>query len=131
MTDQEAFDKVYTHLLKQGVPAISNNGEERYLADSGKRCAIGALIPGHQYKSWLEGLSAKILQKHIPALQGLNTSLLNHLQMIHDMVPPERWEHSLQSCAKYFKLTVPTKSGFMIKVPQVNAPAPISEFLFV
>lgn len=87
---QDAFNKVYIHLVKQGKPAIDDKGKLRYRVktdDGVCRCAIGALIPDEDYSLDFEGLSVTTLLKNGVSLfphSHACLDLLNDLQRLHD-----------------------------------------------
>lgn len=89
MTDQEIFDKVCTHLIKQARQSklISYKSMCAYRGEGGASCAIGCLIPDALYYREMEGvpfrrlvLSNRQLTPYLPksALLGVG------LQDIHD-----------------------------------------------
>lgn len=114
MTDQEAFSKVYNHMMTQ-------KQETEYYRDYnlGIRCAVGAIIPDAEYKESFEGLGVAVVQMRCPTLQTLSTRLLLHLQMINDIVPPARWGAALEECATFFRLSVPGTA--VKKAPKIVA----------
>ncbi len=128
MTEQEIFDRVATHLLKQGrkateLAAISHGGDSmlrcRYRTDDGLRCAVGCLIPDEVYTPAIEGVTVfEVAEKLIPtdaravflflsALEssgidhndGALMSLLQSLQELHDASEPEAWPEELAKLA--------------------------------
>lgn len=128
-TLQEAFDKSYLHLVKQGKPAIDHtiggelgSGRCRYRAPDGSKCAIGCLIPDELYRPDLEGSNIQYLHHHhcggdISELLGLrdqsSLSFLSHLQLIHDDLGAasddfvEKWKEQAGALALSHGLTVP------------------------
>lgn len=56
MNAQEIFDKVATHLIQQGEPAMNSNGDCVYRNDQGLKCAVGCLIPEDKYEDRFENL---------------------------------------------------------------------------
>lgn len=104
MEAQEVFDKVATHLLTQNAKA-KNGGSCRYLADDGKRCAVGCLLPvevarradelaadNTVYGVARDGLLPNELAPHV--------DLLSRLQGIHDHVDVHCWRDELKSLAR-------------------------------
>ena len=58
MTNQQIFNKVAKHLLKQGRRARDGNGCA-YRGENGTKCAVGCLIPDALYDDRLEGSSVR------------------------------------------------------------------------
>ena len=89
-TNQEAFDFVVRHFIKQRERAVSPSGPCMYRAPDGKRCAVGVLIKDEAYKRNMEGLAVMDLDgRHIawPFLDvgDVDGRLLTKLQRIHDV----------------------------------------------
>lgn len=118
MTNQQIFNKVVKHLLKQGVKSI-NRGKCLYRGPSGLKCAVGCLIPDKLYIKEIEGktiggmtifsiyysILANILKK-----SGVGTKsfvLLDCLQDIHDHQIVKHWPEDLKQAAKLHNLKVP------------------------
>jgi len=92
MTKQEAFDKVLTHLRKQGKQAKDDKGDCMYRAPDGSMCAAGCLIPDDVYKADMEGELVDALGLFEPELEGL----VADMQEIHD----DYWdEFEYEMCA--------------------------------
>lgn len=116
MTTQEAFHRVYRHLLTQGHRATryskTNYVSCVYRGEDGSRCAIGALIPDELYKPELEGLGVlEIMQgnQEIVALfEDVPHLLLERLQELHDHVPAHLWKEGLEEIADDYGLKVPS-----------------------
>jgi hypothetical protein len=115
---QTLFDKVALHLVTQGTQARNSEGTCLYRdVKSGRKCAIGALIPDENYDPSLEGESADsyIIWSRIPEVQAfgvhnLSTELpqkLWLLQDIHDGYSSSNWNDQLRAFAKDNCLTVP------------------------
>ena len=95
MTNQEAFDKVTAHLLKQQVKSYSQEEGCMYRGPNGTMCAVGCLIPDEDYRPKFEGLSVrptklqtthkgyKELAEAVGKL-GVSPWLLYCLQRVHD-----------------------------------------------
>ena len=45
MTDQEIFDKVWAHIIAQGVPSMNGEGRCLYRGPNGTKCAAGIFLP--------------------------------------------------------------------------------------
>ena len=76
MNAQEIFDKVATHLSKQGHRAFDDNAC-MYRSPNGDKCAMGCLIPDEEYNAdTMEGRGASILLvydfvKDMPVMSNL------------------------------------------------------------
>jgi len=77
-TQQEIFDTVATHLLKQNDKSLDSYGECRYRAEDGNMCAVGCLIDTKHYTSGFEGYLADDNRVAIATTQwfGSNNSLV-------------------------------------------------------
>lgn len=91
-TDQEIFDRVATHLLRQNAVA-SRGGCCVYRDDQGRKCAVGALIPDEIYSPRMEGHNISNLWASVPgdcreraAFAEKHWQLLRALQSVHDKV---------------------------------------------
>lgn len=115
MNKQEIFDKVKTHLLRQGKKSLGTVRSEgrvpRYKNDEGLTCAIGCLLDSDAYSEELEGRSVSepmveealrksgVVPEHVD-----DYTLLRELQKVHDISPPEWWERKLWDVAQNFDL---------------------------
>ena len=105
MNNQEAFDKMVTHLFTQKEQAINPLTTECYYRmDCGKMCAVGALIPDEQYQETFEGQASDDIQQLIPALSYISPDLLGRAQSIHDGREFEEWYDEFNELAKQFGL---------------------------
>lgn len=124
MTEQEIFNKVYTHLLTQGRKARTPNGHScAYRGQGvykGTSCAVGCLIPDEMYSARIESAtvfqalggsigSAAIVLRRVLTDLGLDRhrELLQALQRIHDDYEPGNWAECLSNLAKVRNLTIP------------------------
>ena len=105
MTNQEAFDKVYEHLLSQYKVSIGKDGMCMY-RQGGLKCAIGCLIPDELYSPDMESQAASDVARQLPLFDGLNRGLLDDLQVIHDDASVENWKTELYLCARKYNLSV-------------------------
>lgn len=85
---QEIFNKVITHLRKQGKPA-AEGPYCRYRTEDGLKCAVGCLLPDEEYDSKYEGHIVGGLITILPEsktrdLFKRNVDLLDDLQCLHD-----------------------------------------------
>lgn len=123
MTNQEVFNKVVTGLRTQGKPSVIRNiysgNRCVYRNPNGLKCAVGILIPDEQYTSCFDekGISLSEIIEEVPALQGIDSSLLISLQRTHDAASDnhevngfmEDLESGFQRVARMYNLTLPAK----------------------
>lgn len=105
--NQAAFDKVVRHLRMQGAQSLLPNGSCAYRGEGGAACAVGCLIPDAEYKEHFENTPVGYFAREVPALKGLNTSLLDDLRDVHDTGYPTDWERRLARVASMWGLTMP------------------------
>lgn len=88
MSKQKIFEKVVTHLIKQGVRSVNDYNVCMYRGPYGNKCAVGCLIPDKMYSAKMEGNNIfglisefkNILPKYIID----NKEFLMTLQDLHD-----------------------------------------------
>ena len=110
---QEVFDKVATHLLKQGSRSRSKSEGQvgcAYRGDDGKMCAVGCLLKDDQYTPELEGKVSReyAVEKALEG-SGINMTramrrMLQELQSCHDNAPISEWPEILESIAARYNL---------------------------
>ena len=109
MTNQEAYNTVRKHLLKQDKKCLKDTGMCMYRNDSGLKCALGALIPNYMYNAEMEGGAIQKLFKKFPVLrkhlEDVDIGMLMCLQSVHDNDPIHRWDDSLNDIAEAYHLT--------------------------
>lgn len=117
MRNQEIYDKVRAHLLKQRVKAENNNGC-LYRGPNHTKCAVGCLIADEDYSPDMEGPTLGTINSNDPSakkvwialrnqeISSRSYDLLRNLQSIHDGTEPEYWERDLNVVAKHFRLKV-------------------------
>lgn len=133
LSNQEIFDRVSSHLLTQGKPAL-RDGECVYRTPEGLRCAIGCLIPDALYAVELEGIAVRqtrdvealphythkedafrlamvLLASGIDLRQEKTFSLCAGLQYVHDNRGPELWRECLQYLAQVHGLSADVLKG--------------------
>jgi hypothetical protein len=117
LTAQEIFDKVATHLLRQGRRSVGGDGCA-YRGEGGSKCAAGILIPDDAYDPEFEGVGV-----HKPAdyqmyssaqrragealWRGLraggaseeHVEILRSLQNLHDIYESHNWRDRLRVVA--------------------------------
>lgn len=109
MTNQEAFDRMVTHLRRQGKRS-TDGWACRYRSEAGLRCAVGVLVTDEFYTPQMEGMStfqSELRELLSKALPGVSVALLNIMQYTHDVASPGDWEQAWQGIAKQFGLTMP------------------------
>lgn len=115
MTDQEIFDTVARHLLKQGRPASKRDGACFYRTDDGLKCAAGVLIPDEDYSPWMENQPADQLSYFRSRFSRSALKLIQACQSAHDLggtagEHAERgtwlreWKDQMQQIAREFHL---------------------------
>lgn len=127
MTAQEIFDKVATHLLKQGRKAeATTNGSCKYRTDDGLKCAAGCLIPDEEYSvsfeciSWRRAARVAYSNEDNSNLQKLGkiavrigqVELVADLQVMHDDTLVEDWPSELRRVADDFSLSAAVLDAF-------------------
>lgn len=147
MTNQEIFNKVYTHLYKQAQPALRHSDfidgpACAYRGEDGAMCAVGCLIPDDVYTPEIEGVgvSRLVAREHLvddTTANGLSTALersgidvyddstvglLVELQGAHDLnlfdFGLAAWERKMHEIAAAYGLTVPVIEGEEVEVPE-------------
>ena len=105
MTDQEIFNKVAAHLLRQGKRAVER-GKCVYRTSEGLSCAVGCLIAPEAYSALLEeqGAASSDVRAALRASgiepTYLTMGLLLTLQDLHDKIKPHLWPAELNLIAK-------------------------------
>ena len=111
MTNQEIYDKVKRHLMRQKRPAMDGKRCVYRNAD-GLRCAVGCLIPKNLYKPKYESWVMNAIIAEIGPRVGIgeeSLDLLGDLQIIHDGADSESdpvafWRSELPLIANRFGL---------------------------
>lgn len=100
-TEQEVFDIIKSHLLRQKQRSL-DKGTCKY-RHGDLRCAAGVLIPDECYDISFENLvwAALVKEKDFPQQ---HYDLISSLQQLHDKCDPIEWEEQLRAVASYFKL---------------------------
>ena len=104
MNNQQAFDKMVTHLFTQKVQALDTNGTCQYKVDNGLKCAVGALISDADYNEEFEGSPVHDIIYNIPDLVHLDIDILTRVQCIHDEFAPKHWFRELSNTCALFNL---------------------------
>lgn len=117
MNRQEIFDKVATHLLKQGKRAERDYDTIQkgcaYRGQENTKCAVGCLIKDEFYSTKLEGKRVgsdgvvEAIEKSLGyKLNDSDIIFLASLQVIHDTKQPEYWKNSLEMFCVQYKLNM-------------------------
>jgi hypothetical protein len=103
-TEQEIFDQVAEHLLKQNEQSYIGT-MCAYRGDGGLMCAAGCLIGDDEYSREMDenfmGWPELVTEGTAP---HLHSRLVRQLQQIHDSYNPEQWKAELANVANCFKL---------------------------
>ena len=105
MTDQELFDRVVTHLAKQGRRAMARVAC-LYRTPDGLKCAIGCLIPDEKYRAEME-LDPDIWEEvmEVAGISDEQDWLARQLQRSHDSsTTAELLRSNLLATARAYKL---------------------------
>ncbi len=105
-TEQEVFNIVYKHLLKQSKQSL--DGDQCLYRCGNLKCAAGALIPDEAYDNEkFEGLGwGSLVRKEL--VPNDHCQLIADLQSIHDNVDVVDWKESLEDLAAHYHLSVPS-----------------------
>lgn len=103
-TEQEVFDQVAEHLLKQNAQSKHDLGCA-YRGNNGLKCAAGCLIADNEYSEEFENRGWAVLVRNIPNFPKRHSGLIQGLQAIHDTSPPVCWPYYLQELAREYRLT--------------------------
>ena len=118
VTAQQVLDTVVQHLLTQNAKALNDEGYCQFHTDSGRKCAVGCLIPDDRYTPDIENAciivhgereSANVVALHeLLDELGLGESgtlqLLRDLQDVHDDEQVSQWKMELRHVAKNHNL---------------------------
>jgi hypothetical protein len=107
MTNQEAFNIAYIGLAKQGFERSIEAGHCQFRTRSGKKCAIGFLIPDEKYQStWDEcGQLGRAIED---CELGIDHAFAGFLQDAHDIgKTPGLMRRELERFAEKYSLTIP------------------------
>lgn len=102
-TEQEVFDQVAEHLLKQNAQSRHALGCA-YRGNDGLKCAAGCLIADDEYSEEFENKPWSELGRNISNFPKKHSGLIQGLQAIHDTRPPVCWPSHLQELAKEYGL---------------------------
>lgn len=112
LTDQEVFNTVARHLLKQGAPARDRHGNACFRNVAGQKCAIGVLIPDGEYRVWMEDYTPETLVRELSRLASVDRKLIRMLRLTHDTWPSNQWRLHLAWIAARFGLDAEVLNEF-------------------
>jgi hypothetical protein len=108
MTNQEVYDTVKAHLIKQNAKSrheVIGEGTCLYRDFEGRKCAAGIFIPYDKYTPEMEGKRVTVLvQEKLFNFDGIDLDLLSSLQRVHDNDDVESWSTALAEVAIDFGL---------------------------
>jgi hypothetical protein len=84
MTEQEIFDIVAAHLIRQGRQSMDPAFGCAYRAPNGDKCAVGCLLNDDEINYAIEGRFVTSI--HLPARLQPHRWFLRWLQLLHDEV---------------------------------------------
>lgn len=98
-TEQEVFDQVSEHLLKQRHASTCEKGKCAYRGVVGLKCAAGCLIADDEYSKAFEHQrwNTLVYERKVPSA---HKELIMHLQRIHDEDNPAYWGEGLKILAR-------------------------------
>lgn len=100
-TEQQVFDQVSKHMLKQNEKSLCDNGLGcSYRNKLGLKCAAGCLIADSEYTEDFEGVGWDNLVIDEAAVPALHVGLIVKLQEIHDNTKVSYWKNKLAELAK-------------------------------
>lgn len=112
-TLQEAFNKMYVHLMTQKVRSEGIDGGCAYRGADGRQCAIGCLIEDEYYLPEIEGTTNQnglvIFAIKLSGwdIDSKSLQVYTHMQDVHDRISPEDWQELLGELARIYELTIP------------------------
>lgn len=102
-TQQEIFDQVAAHLLRQNERSRTEKNGCAYRGDNGLMCAVGCLMTDEQYKLIYRSFESKVASA-LPGVDGSTGALLDELQGVHDSSEPLFWCQDLSKIARRYEL---------------------------
>lgn len=116
-TEQEVFDQVAEHLLKQNEQSFRGS-ICAYRGEHGLKCAAGCLIADDEYseewddEEWDEcGINwSELVNKGLAS--PAHATLVSKLQAVHDGYSQDYWKSQLAKVADYFKLNTQVLLNF-------------------
>src|SRR4029079_15000816 len=111
-TEQEVFDQVKNHLLRQNKKCTKIINESSFCAyrnENGDKCAAGCFISDDEYNNFIKN-EINIESKGWKQLVSVEITPVKHsdliyrLQNIHDGYQPESWPDRLNELAQQLNL---------------------------
>lgn len=102
---QQTFDRIVTHLRKQGCRCVDGFESCKYRNNVGQKCAAGCLIENDEYKPKMEGRCIQTLINECYKFRNItkeNLDLVKALQSVHDCEDVDKWEHYFKKVAEKF-----------------------------
>jgi len=107
-SQQEVFNKIVTHLRKQGKRSVNEYNKCVYRGLDGRMCAVGCLIPDENYKKGFDksggvnigGLFFDGAFVGTGILPKKHLDLLISMQRVHDKYSVEKWEEQFKAVAE-------------------------------
>jgi hypothetical protein len=105
-TEQQVFDTVTSHLLKQNKKSLDEEGMCVYRNSAGLSCAAGCLITDEVYESDMENVNWNGIASGRTAYQVSKNhiGLILDLQKLHDKAPVVNWGDSFRQLAQKYGL---------------------------
>lgn len=98
-SDQEIFDQVKEHLLRQNKQSRIDEHEVCQYRCAGTKCAIGCLIADDEYKPEMEAYTIWTIIDQRYVQDNPTHILLHNLQTVHDLYQPHQWSYRLTELA--------------------------------
>lgn len=92
-TEQQVFNQVARHLIKQKVRAVNEAGHCKYRPGNGSMCAAGCLMTDEEYdvKFDIRGSWLAVTEAYPDQVPNKHAYFINMLQKMHDL-PPNNWD---------------------------------------
>lgn len=94
-TEQQIFDQVAAHLLKQGVRSVDTSAQCLYRGPNGLMCAAGCLIADEEYKPRFDELGSWGMLIENGHVTAKHEYFIMQLQRLHDNKRPSQSYHEL------------------------------------
>ena len=86
-TEQQIFDQVARHLLKQKVRAVNTVDACKYRTENGLMCAAGCLISDEEYDPMFETFGSWASVVRASRATSVHEYFITQLQQMHDTKP--------------------------------------------
>jgi hypothetical protein len=106
-SEQEVFDQVAAHLIRQGKASVGDDGRGRYRGNEGLKCAGGCLIADEEYDETMDDRTSIEGSNdtgwghlaRIGVFPKAHMTLIRELQYIHDNIDTKSWKKTLKALA--------------------------------